>query len=69
MVNEDHEALEVLMHQLQEIYTEGVGDPYKMPPSMIKAETVCAAKYENDWHRYVEPCNFTFEASENDNQL
>ena len=52
VVNEDHEALEVSMHQLQEVYKDGIGDQYMMPPSHIRAETVCVAKFEKDWHRY-----------------
>ena len=51
MVGEDHEALDALMHQLQDSYKGANGDQYAIPPSMIKAELICAAKYENDWHR------------------
>ena len=51
VVGEDHEALDALMHQLQDSYKGANGDQYAIPPSMIKAELICAAKYENDWHR------------------
>ena len=51
VLGEDYEALDALMHQLQESYKSGAGDQYAVPPSMVKAELICAAKYENDWHR------------------
>ena len=51
VVGKDHEALEAMMYQLQEYYKEGVGDQYAIPSSMLKEGLICAAKYENDWHR------------------
>ena len=51
VVGEDHEALEAMMYQLQESYKVGVGEQYLIPPLMIKEGLICAAKYEEDWHR------------------
>ena len=50
-MSEEHEALTELMYQLQESYKGSVGDQYVIPPAMVKTNIVCAAIYENDWHR------------------